>query len=116
MAVILTSADDGALTADGSTSGGNIKNPDNAASIYQMVAASGDFGSGTLAVEMSVDGGTTYFAVTDSSGAVTLTDDGAVRTFLLGPSRNQTAQQVKIRLTLSGATNPDIDYLIADCR
>lgn len=112
MAIILN----GNITADGNTSGASINNPNNGANIFQVIYASGDFGSGTLTVQISNDGGTTWYAATDSTGSVTLTDDGAVRTFLLGSNDPVSSTQVKIRLNLSGATNPDIDYIIADAR
>lgn len=102
------------LSANGSTDAADIVNPNNGATPYQMFGASGTFGGGTLALEMSVDGGTTWFAVTDSVGAVELTAAGAVITNILGD--NDIPAVVKMRGTLSGATSPSIVVTITDAR
>ena len=102
------------LEANGSTDWATIVNPNNGATPYQMIAASGTFGSGSLALEMSVDGGTTAFAITDSVGAVALTAAGGVVTNILGDGN--LPSQVKIRATLSGATSPSVTVIITDAR
>jgi hypothetical protein len=112
MAIILRET----LTGNGSTSGANIVNPNNGTDIFQTVSASGTFGSGTLTIEQSVDGGSTWFDVTDSVGTVTFTADGAVRTFLLGNNDPVAAEQIQIRGTLAGSTSPSLTVVIADCR
>lgn len=106
----------GTFAADGDSDAATIRNPNNGASPFQCIYASGDFGGGTITVEISNDGGVTFYAATDNAGDVTLTDDGAVRTFLLGANNSTSTQQIKMRLSLAGASSPDIDYTIADAK
>ena len=112
MAIIL----DENLTADGETEGAKIYNPNNGTNIYQVVYASGTFGGGTLTIQISNDGGTTWFAATNSVGNVTFTGDGADRLFLLAGDVRNNDKQIKVRGSLSGATSPDINVTIADVR
>ena len=104
------------LAADGSTAEANIVNPNTGASPFQVVYASGDFGSGTLTVKVSNDGGTVWFDATDASGSVTLASNGAVKLTLLGATTNILTEQIKIRCTLVNSTNPDLNISLADCR
>lgn len=68
------------------------------------VAAFGTFSGGSLAFELSYDGGVTWFAATDSSGdAASLGADGAL---------NIEVGTADFRLTLSGATAPDINIVV----
>jgi hypothetical protein len=111
MAIILSET----LTADGSTAWADIVNPNNGGTPFQMVSAAGSgFGSGTATVEMSIDGGTTAFDVTDSAGAVAFTANGAVRTFALGNNNPAAANQTKMRVTMTGSTTPSVKIVIAD--
>jgi hypothetical protein len=107
---------DSNLTVNGSTEEGTIINPNNGVSPFQVVYASGSFGGGTLTVEISNDGGTSWFDATNSVGAVTFTASGAERLFLLGNANNVLAKKIKVRCTLAGATSPNINVSIADCR
>lgn len=111
MALVLT----GNFTADGNSDLGAIVNPNNGTTIYQVIYASGDFGAGTITPQWTIDG-TTFVGVTDDTGAVTLTDDDAVRIFLLGDNGLTSDRKVQLRLNLAGATNPDIQYRVMDCR
>lgn len=77
------------LTADGQTTG--TPHPGGSAAFYGV----GTFGSGTLTMEVSFDGGTTWVDVLDS--AMTADD---VYAFVLPPCL--------VRGDLSGATNPSI--------
>lgn len=104
------------ITANGNTEAATINNPNNGTNIFQVVYVSGTFGGGTVAVQISNDGGSTWFAATNSSGAVTFSADGAERLFLLGNSNPVAAHQIKLRCVLSGATGADINISVADVR
>jgi len=104
------------LTANGSSNGGIITNPNNGATPFQSVYASGNFGGGTLTVQISNDNGSTWFAATDSAGSVAFTANGAATLYLLGSGDNIAVNQIKVRGTLAGSTSPDINLTIADCR
>jgi hypothetical protein len=67
------------------------------------VQADGDFGGGTLSLEVSSDGGTTY---TNGGESVQLTAEGLFNFTL--PSEG-----LLVRLDLTGATSPDIDWWIS---
>jgi len=68
------------------------------------VAAFGTFSGGSLAFELSYDGGTTWFAATDSSGeSAAISENGAL---------NIEVGTADFRLTLSGATAPDINIVV----
>lgn len=102
------------LTGNGSSGVGSIKNPNTGASPYQVVYASGTFGGGSLAIEISNDGGSTWFAATDSSGSVSFTSPGSARLFLLGNNNPVASSQIKIRGNLSGSTTPSLKFSVAD--
>jgi hypothetical protein len=85
------------LTADGSTAALQTTGTVN-------VAAFGTFGGGTLTIQASYDGGSTYFALTDANGAAgAFTADGAY---------NIEVGEADIRFTLAGATSPNIDVVV----
>lgn len=65
-------------------------------------AASGTFGGGTLTLKWSIDG-TTFVPFNDGVSDVALTAAGGRE--VIAPGR-------KVRVTLSGATSPDIDFEI----
>jgi len=88
----------GTLTADGKTSGYSF--PGGTGTIQ----ADGSFGGGTLSLEVSSDGGTTY---TNGGTSVQLTSEGLFNFTL--PSN-----ALLVRLDLTGATAPDIDWWISD--
>lgn len=83
------------LTADGSTAAQRKTEVPGYYEPTVIMVASGDFGSGTLTVEYSVDG-TTWV----EDGAIALTDEGVAR-FSVHPL-------MQFRATLANATNPDI--------
>lgn len=94
----------GTFTADGSSATwqpalrrtvGKYAKPD-------TVIASGDFGGGTLTVEVSADN-VTWVALTDGTTTAELTDDGVL---------NVQANVPFMRLTLADSTDADIDYWI----
>lgn len=87
----------GTLTADGQTQG--VAFPGGMGTVH----ADGSFGSGTLSLEVSSDGGTTY---TNGGTSVQLTAEGLFNFTL--PS-----DELMVRLDLTGATAPDIDWWIS---
>lgn len=64
------------------------------------VAAFGDFGSGSLAVELSYDGGTSWFAALGEGGTPTA--------FTTGDSVLLEVGEAFVRFNLSGATSPSV--------
>ena len=112
MALILNQA----ITADGSTGTATIINPNNGISPYQNVAMSGGFGGGTATVELSNDGGSTWFDATDSSGSVALAAPGMVRLFGVGNANIDAANTIKMRVTVAGSTAPTLKITITDVR
>lgn len=87
----------GNLTADGNT------DLELYAGERYAIGFSNDFGGGTITINYLV--GTTY--VTFDNG--TFTDDGGIE-FVM-PSRSTSANE-NFRITLAGATSPDIDYSV----
>ena len=68
------------------------------------VAAFGTFGGGSLAFELSYDGGATWFTATNNLGdPATITANGAL---------NIEVGTANLRLTLSGATAPNINIVV----
>lgn len=70
-----------------------------------MVAATGTFAGASLAIELSVDGGTTWFAATD--------DSGTALAFTSADAKILETGEAKVRGTLSSAaTTTDIDMTL----
>lgn len=96
------------ITADGSvdfdiypTAGSNVH------SIYVV----GDFGSGTVSLFTSPDNKTTFVAINDSTGsAISYTANGATN-FEVQSSATP-GEEVALRATLAGATDPDVDVIL----
>ncbi len=90
----------GNFAADGSSAALDISG-------YQRkefsVGVAGTWGGGTVSVEVAADDPPTAWAplYSDSNNAISLTADG-VKQFTLTARR--------LRLTLAGATGPDLDY------
>ena len=87
------------LTADGDTT--EFDWPGGTGSM----SGQGTFSSGTLTLRFSLDGGTTYNDVTDGTDTASLTASGVVGFEVNFPC--------KMKLTLAGATTPDIDTAVA---
>lgn len=87
----------GTLTTNGKTA--SDKFPGGMGTVH----ADGDFSSGTLSLEISSDGGTTF---TNGGESVQLTAEGLFNFTL--PS-----DELVIRLDLTGASTPDIDWWIS---
>lgn len=65
-----------------------------------LLVATGTWGSGTIAVQISPDGGTTWIGLT----SITMTANG---------TKEFTAPAAKLRLALTGATNPSLTAWVA---
>lgn len=66
---------------------------------FYQVLANGTWGSGTLTIHLSPDGGTTYYDT-----GLALTDDGLLTVNVKDGD--------KIKLVLAGATSPDLDIAV----
>lgn len=77
------------------------------------VSAIGDFGGGTMTFNYSLDGGTTKSAWNASlaGSAISLTDDD---TFSWDATIYNGANPIILYATLSGATSPDVDVIVAN--
>ena len=96
----------GSFSADASKGGDRLFTCNGDVTVSVPTDHDGDaqtFGSGTLALQVSRDNGTSYETYTDTAGnAATLTAvNTTMRCFFPGPMR--------VRLNLSSSTNPDID-------
>lgn len=100
------------ITADGDTDIQLFNNRKGALpdiSVY----VTGDFGSGTLTVTSSPNGGSVFVPVKDQNGnAISLTDDDLFNVRLMSDATNPAI----IRFSLSGSSSPDIDVDIFDIR
>lgn len=75
------------------------------------IAAYGTFGSGTVAATVSFDGGTTYMDLKNLAGtpaAISFTSNGYDNFQVMAGQNPISSQQVKIKLTLTGAATPSI--------
>ena len=85
----------------------------NRGTIHIFGGGGNDFGGGTVAVQVSPDGGTTYFNLLDLQGnAISATTDEMNNFELYANGDTISAKKVKIRLALTGSTNPTIRYII----
>lgn len=89
--------ENGTFTQDGNAP--NVSFPGGAGTVH----ADGDFGGGTLSLEVSSDTGTTF---TNGGTTVQLTAEGLFNFTL--PS-----DKLIVRLNLNGSTAPDIDWWIS---
>lgn len=93
------------------------KETPNRATLYVFGGGGNNFGSGTVALQISPDGGTNAVPFRDQSGtAVQFTDDGFVNFEVYANANPISGEVVKIRLALTGATSPTIRYIIDDTR
>ena len=77
----------------------------------------GTFGSGTVTLQASPDGGTTFIDIPDAIGSsITFTANGMTNFELYGNADIDSDEQVIIRLALAGATSPSITYIVNDIR
>lgn len=91
------------------------KETPNRATVYVFGGGGNDFGSGTVSLLVSPDGGTTFMPVLNQAGtAVTFTADGAINYEIYANGDPIASSTVKIRLLLTGSTAPTVRYIIDD--
>ena len=83
--------------------------------IFVYGGGGNDFGNGTVTLQASPDGGTTFMDVTDQGGtAVTFGANGISNFELYANADPISGNQVQIRLALAGSTSPTIIYKVFD--
>lgn len=93
------------------------KETPNRATVSVFGGGGNNFGSGTVTLQHSPDGGTTFIDIIDQSGtAITFTADKTVNFELYGNANNISAETNRIRLALAGSTAPTLRYIIDDVR
>jgi len=93
------------------------KESPNRGTLWVFGGGGNNFGSGTVTLQSSPDGGTTFIDVPDSSGAaITFTANGMTNFELYGDGDPVSATRTQIRLALAGSTAPTIRYVINDMR
>lgn len=87
------------------------------ASICVGTAAGNTFGTGTVTIQGSTDGGTTKFTIMNMAGtAASFTAAGMLNVALGGPSSNIDTEQLKLYATIGAATNPALAVAVFDNR
>ena len=93
------------IAVDGTVELGFLHKNRNFPTCEIMLFGHGTWGSGTLTVFWSPNGGTTKIAVTDLTGvAVSATDNFGIRGSFVTGAKN--TDQVTLYATLAGSTNP----------
>lgn len=93
------------------------KESPNRATLYVFGGGGNNFGSGTVTLQASPDGGTTFIDVPDQAGAsITFTANGMTNFELYANGDPVAGERVEIRLALAGSTSPTIRYVIDDLR
>jgi len=101
------------VTADGNSTEITWKQSRKEAPNRATLWVIGTFDSGTVTLQSSPDGGTTFVDVPDAVGAaVAFTSDGMTNIELYGNQNPIPGEQVKLRLVLAGAGSPAITYII----
>jgi len=101
------------ISADGDTSLGKFYNPRRDNPPRGTVYVFGTFGGGTVTLQSSPDGGTTFIDVPDSTGAATtLTANGMVNFELFSDAE----EPIELNLNLAGATAPSLTYVLFDSK
>ena len=89
----------------------------NRATVSVFGGGGSNFGSGTVTLRYTPDGGATFLDILDQSGtAITFTADKGQGFELQANGDNIPAHVTKIRLVLAGSTTPTIRYTIDDVR
>lgn len=105
------------ITADGSTAVCQIDRRRSDANMWQgSVFISGTFGSGTVKIQYSPDGGTTKFDAKDFTG--TAMSATSASTFVTQPQGNgdKLSDYITVYATMSGSTNPAVTVTLFDNR
>ena len=93
------------------------KDTPNRATVWVYGGGGNNFGSGTVTLQASPDGGTTFIDIPDAGGtAVTFTADGVSNFEIYANGDLTTGKVVQLRLAVSGSTSPTIRYIIDDAR
>lgn len=93
------------------------KETPNRATVWVFGGGGNNFGGGTVTLQASPNGGTTYMDVLDQGGtAITFNTNSMINFELYGNGNIGTSSTVKIRLVLAGSTSPTIQYIIDDVR
>jgi hypothetical protein len=83
-------------------------------SFLSCVMAYGNFGSGTLTLAVSPDGGTTFLPLKDKTGAaISLTSNGYANIEICGFTNNNT-HPLQVHAVLTGATSPNLNIASFD--
>ena len=97
------------LTANGTTSSINLQNVRGISDNTYTVSVWGTFGSGTVTITASPDGGTTDIPLLDNAGAALTFTANGIRNFLLN---SDPTHPLSVSATLTGSTNPSIQISI----
>lgn len=100
------------ITADSSTLLCSVTKPIGLDRYFATVSVFGTFGSGTVTLQYSPDGGSTKIDVTQNGTAVTFTANGG-RNVELGFS-NKLGEEILLYATMAGSTTPDVDVIVHD--
>ena len=100
------------LTADGDTLIRTIPRLPN--NFFATIFCTGTFGSGTVTIKLSPDGGTTKVDAADAAGTVAFTAAGVKNLETGYGSNNSTDDGIKVYASLAGSTNPDINITVFD--
>lgn len=93
------------------------KGTPNRATVAVFGGGGNNFGSGTVTLQASFDGGTTFIDVPDQAGtAITFTANGMTNFELYADSDPIAGGRTEIRLALAGSTAPTLRYVINDAR
>lgn len=102
------------FTADASTLIGIARKPRNSDYYIATIFVFGStFGSGTMAIQVSPDHGTTKITATNSAGTAQTATANAVLNIQLGVGNNNT-DYIEIYGTLTGSTNPSLTVSVWD--
>lgn len=105
------------MSADASTVLANIHRRADSQSYAGSFFAQGTFGSGTVTLQVSIDGGTTKITVKDVLGNNVSLSANGYQNFVLGnPSTDLGADQITLYATLVGSTNPSLTVALFDNR
>lgn len=109
MAIIST----GTFVADGQSNVFTVNLSGRSSGIETItISAQGDFGGGSLALQMTLDGGTTWSNIPDPNSLNPLSADGEFN-YRAAPYPTGGGNK-KYRLNLSGSTTPDVTYMVTD--
>jgi len=102
------------ITADGTVALANINKPANADKYFATIMISGStFGSGTVTIQASPDGGVTKITVPDSTGVDFSATAATIRNIELGCGSSN-GDFITLYAVMTGSTNPDVTITVFD--